>query len=82
LSDQDDSFLKNIAQPRVLLVEPVALQEFAVLNEDIIEMSGTGDQAPLSYQFHLAGVRDENVYFIMGAHDLIQVPNIVPTLFL
>lgn len=64
----------NIGQPRVLLLEPVSLQEFAVLNEDIIEMQGAEEQqTPLSYQYHLAGVRDENTYFIMGVHDLIQV---------
>uniref|UniRef100_A0A915JDG6 Uncharacterized protein n=1 Tax=Romanomermis culicivorax TaxID=13658 RepID=A0A915JDG6_ROMCU len=65
--------LISTQQPRVLLVEPVSLQEYALLNEDIIEVNKAHEKPAMCHQCHLAGVPDENSYFILTPHDMIQI---------
>lgn len=69
--EQEEEEIERPFQPRVLLIEPLSLQDYSILTEDIIEMNEC--EKVMCHQYHLAGVSDENSYFLLSTHDMIQV---------
>lgn len=57
--------------PRVLLIEPHSLDTYGLLSEDIIEMNDC--EKLLCHNYHMTGLAEDNLYFLLGNRDLITV---------